>query len=510
MKKAIRLAVLAMCLVLVLGACGNNNGNNNGGNITPPANTNTNSGEAPSGDGELEEVNLNWAYLSPGPQRDLAEVQEAVNQITLDKINATVTLKPIDGDYNMKMDTAFAAGEDYDIVWTSSWNFYYVPNITKGAFYPMDDLLNEYAPELVKELPEYILEGGRVNGKIYGISNYQTVVNREGIVVLKEFADKYDLDVDSIKKLEDLEPFLAKVAENEPDMIPFGMSKSGSFQFLPNNMAFIEGDLGVRLDDPFKVINLKETDEYKEYLKMASEWYSNGYVNQDAPTLDNSGLDELVSTGKVVAYVNNSLTADAPQKLKLRNGGQDVEVIHLADAQTGSGSIQATMTAINAKSDNPERAMMFLNLLNTSPELYNLMVYGIEDKHYKKISDNKVEIIEDSGYKMITHDWVLGNTFNRYLHSDETPELRQAIQDENNSAYASPLLGFTFTRENVQNYITNITTVADSYHPKLNTGVLDGLELLPEYLEEMKDAGQPEVMAEIQKQLEAWKAENGK
>ena len=53
-----------------------------------------------------------------------------------------------------------------------------------------------------------------------------------------------------------------------------------------------------------------------------------------------------------------------------------------------------TMMAISTASKNPERAMMFLNLLNTDPYLMTLLNYGVEGVHYNLNSDKLVEFTD--------------------------------------------------------------------------------------------------------------------
>ena len=51
---------------------------------------------------------------------------------------------------------------------------------------------------------------------------------------------------------------------------------------------------------------------------------------------------------------------------------------------------------------------MLLNLLNTDKEIYNTLVWGVEGKHYKKVADNRIETIKDSGFQMGS-PWEFGN-----------------------------------------------------------------------------------------------------
>lgn len=52
------------------------------------------------------------------------------------------------------------------------------------------------------------------------------------------------------------------------------------------------------------------------------------------------------------------------------------------------------MLAISTTSEDPARAMMFINLLHTDPYLNNLLNYGIEGKHYLKVNENVIKPTE--------------------------------------------------------------------------------------------------------------------
>ena len=57
-------------------------------------------------------------------------------------------------------------------------------------------------------------------------------------------------------------------------------------------------------------------------------------------------------------------------------------MVSTTPAYVDTTSSQGAMMAISTASKNPERAMMFLNLLNTDPYLMTLLNYGIEGVHY--------------------------------------------------------------------------------------------------------------------------------
>ncbi|MCJ8011803.1 ABC transporter substrate-binding protein [Paenibacillus sp. KQZ6P-2] len=455
---------------------------------------------------ELPPVELVWNFpLSAIPQ-DLATVQEAVNKITKEKINATVKLQAYTfADYNQKMNTVVASGENYDIAWVANWNWDYLQNQSKGAFLELDDLIQKQAPDLMKSMPDFVWDAAKIQGKIYAIPNYQTVTKKEGFVIQKRFADKYKLDVNSIKKFEDIEPFLKQIKEGESaDVVPFLNDKTGRFSVMYQSQGLeaLNNVVGVELQNPDKPMNLFETPQYKHYLDVMRDWYTKGYINENAATLKNK--NDIISTGNAAVQFHSVLKPGGEMEAKAANGGNDVIYVPLTDAYASTGTVITTMQAISKNSKNPERAMMFINLLNTDKDLYNTICYGVEGKHYTKVSDNVIKVNKDAGY-VPNANWVFGNTFNAYLVEGMDPAVMDQTKKENETATKSALMGFKFDNTPVLAEIANIATVIDQYQPALDTGTVDPNTMLKEFQDKLKQAGIDKVTAEMAKQIEAWK-----
>jgi len=497
------LLVFTLLVLFVFSACSNNDTPNN------DANTENNvediNGDNTSNDEELEHVELVWHFPLPQIPQDIDKIEEAVNQITEEKINATIKLKAQSfGDYPEKMNFVAASGEKTDIIWTSNWSFNYVQNQAQGVFISLDELLEEYASEVLDNIPDFVWDATRIEGKIYGIPNYQTVTNREGFRIVKSIAEKYDVDLDSVKDpFEDIEPILQTIKENESDLFPLVTGGKGIFESLYRSLE-IEGinEFGtIRLDEPTEVFNVYESPEYKKYLDLIHNWYEKGLINEDAPTKDD--INEYLSAGRVATGYHHVSEPGAEAKAKNQYGGQDILIKHLTDPYTSTASGITTLQAISRTSENPERAMMFINLVNTDKELYNILAHGIEDVHYKKIEENVIEPIADSGYAPNSH-WVFGNIFNAYLTPDQDAETVEAVREENENAIPSPIIGFKFDPNPVTTQIANITTVIDQYQPGLNSGALNPDESLDEFLKALDNAGMDTVIEEMQNQLDEW------
>ena len=62
--------------------------------------------------------------------------------------------------------------------------------------------------------------GSQINGVNYGVPTDKEFAVNGGFVWNKDLADKYNLDMSSVESVEDLEPMLKVIKENEPNVIP--------------------------------------------------------------------------------------------------------------------------------------------------------------------------------------------------------------------------------------------------------------------------------------------------
>ncbi|WP_309123120.1 ABC transporter substrate-binding protein [Paenibacillus sp.] len=503
-KKATWSMMLALCTALAAGLAGCS-GSTTGTTDTPadkPADAAAPADDELPAAPELEPVELTWYYPQNQAHVDQALVNEAVNKITKEKINATIKLMPIDfGTYEQKLNTIVASNEAIDIIWTSGWLFSFPNNQRKGVFQPLDELLEKYGPNLYDSMEEKFWNDAKIDGQIYAVPNYQISASRAGLVLQKRFVDKYNLDLSTIKKMEDIEPFLKQIKENEPGIVPFGTTRGFYTAFIYG----IDPKVAVYKNDPTHTVLPEVTKEKRENFKLAHSWYSQGLINEDAATLKSAA--DAYNKGNTAVWFDFTGKPGSEVEFSAAIGGEEVVLHPLAKAVfTGAGS---TMNAISRTSKNPERAMMFLELVNTDKELYNLLVYGIEGKHYEKTTGNFIKTNPESGYFTNT-DWVFGNIRNEYLPEGAPADKLEQTAAINAEAEVSPYNGFVFNTDPVKTETANVKAVNDEYYAALATGTLDPEQYLPIYEEKLEKAGAEVIRAETQKQLNEWLAANGK
>lgn len=174
------------------------------------------------------------------------------------------------------------------------------------------------------------------------------------------------------------------------------------------------------------------------------------------------------------------------------------------------------MNSIPRTCPHPEQALQFLNLINSNEAIFNLLCHGIEGKHYIFTDRAKKLIGFPSGVTATNDkynpgtDWMFGNEQNGYYTDPNSVGIYTDIQQANTSATRSTAFGFSFDPTNVTTQIAQTTPIAGVVQTgSLNTALAYG-ELnpqdLPKYLAQIKQAGGDDIIAEAQKQIDAWKA----
>lgn len=503
MKKCKKLAGVLLAAVLLANVCGCNG---SGGSSAPPAEGGASTAES-GGESKGEYVKLKW-YFPMLAQTDQSTVFAEANKMLKEDLNLEVDFTPISfGDYNQKMQVNITADDSFDICFTSNTRADYLQNAARGAFVPLDDLLDKYAPRLKESIPQRVWDAARVDGKLYGVMNYQISAIANCLFFPKEIMEKYDFDYDNVEKLEDLEPYFDQILAQEPGVTPFAYQKATTnWGYLLSYYGFDElstrnvpGTIRID-DDTCTVVNQFETEEFKQHVELMRKWYEKGYFRKDAASVADWTSD--LKAMKYAAAFDGTFKPGGDSELSIKYG-YDIVTTQISDAVMSTSSIISTLQAISKNSQSPERAMEFLEYVNTDKEFYNMLCFGLEGVHYQKVADNRIELIGDGTYNPGIN-WVFATTFNSYCTPGQPDDVWEQTKEINDNAEASPLLGFAFNSQNVSAEIAQCKSVVDEYMPGLDSGSVDPAEYLPQFLEKLKASGVDKILEEMQKQVDAW------
>ena len=503
MKKLLTLALALLMLLSVFTGCAQKQ--NTDAAPDPGQSTTDETQDAAQPQEEIVKLKL---VTRCGSFADQDMVQEEMNKILREKIGVEIELGFIGlGEYDQNVQTMMAGGDDIDIVFTSNYANNYYTGVAKGAFLPLDDLLQEYAPQSYANVPEKFWDAIRVDGKIYGFINYQIIASETGFGLRQDLLEASGIDLESLEKPEDLEPFLEYAKNADPSVSPLEMSKTGMFEHLRSYYGLDQiGSTSmpgaVRFDDEtMTVINIFETDEFKEHLNLMRDWYLKGYTIADAATF--TSLPDQRKTGRIAACINPIKPGIEAEWAVSYNNPMAVKA--LSEPVATTTGCTNTMNAIMTTCKHPDKAMQFLELLNTDAELNNLLNFGIEGVHYNKVSDNQIELVADSGY-CPNRAWTFGTQFLSYYLPGQDTTIWDETKAMNEESISAPTLGFTFDPANVESQIAQCASVYEEFAPSLLTGSVDPNEVLPQFLDKLEKAGAADIIAEEQAQINAWLA----
>ena len=488
MKYGKRFAALLLSLTLLGSAAGCGSGRTKAGKEDP--------GVYPE-----DPYEINW-YINAKNQPDVEMVEAAVNEILKEKLNCTFKLNIMDSaQYSKKMSTMVSAGEYFDLAYTSSAVLTYADYVRSGAFFDMAPYIEQYMPKIKTMFDEKFFSTAYVDGMLGAIPCYKEYASQIGWIYRKDLAEKYSIDMSQYKTLEELEPVLAMIKENEPD-IEYPMEWDSSMlnqQILSYSMPSL--DCVIYLDEGVprsKIEIFPDTEEFKQLCATAHRFYQKGLVKPDALTATDA--KSRMSKGKTFAMIASL----KPGGVREAFPNTEVELDQEGVTPIIQNSAQSAMNGISATSKNPYRVMRFLELLYTDKELSNLIVHGIEGKHYTKLDENTIRIAENSGYDLSAQQWMLGNVYNNYLTEADDPDKYQKYQEFSQQGIYVPTNGFSPDLSAVELEKVSVSGVKAQYRNQAMLGTVDPETVIPEYIAKLKEAGIEKIIAEMQQQYDAY------
>ena len=513
-----RLALmLLLSLTLVLGACGA--AGNSATSASPSASASSASASTAAESSsaaatpKADPVELTVAFLVTGNvPADQAKVEEELSKITLEKVNATVKLLPINfGAAMQQYNLMLASGEKLDLMMT--FPFTYSSLVSQNHLQDIGGLVDQYGQGIKDALGKFYFNG-LIGGKIYGVNPITEGAGGAGICFRKDILDKYGIDPKSMETgLDGIEAALKTIKEKEPTAFPLGYSNQSQgiaeAYFMLTGVDRLTDSFGALMNyaQELKVVNMYETQEYKDFVYRMRDWYTKGYIMESIATAKED-QHSLMKAGKTYAYFTPTKPGIAQQE-SAQNG---YECVVPQFGKPFAFTSTLFLWVVPNACEHPDVAVKMLNEMYTNADLENLLSWGIKDVHYVDKGDGTIGFpdgIDDktSGY-FINTPWMMGNELLTHVWQGNSPDLWKQTKEFRESAVFSKAMGFTYDSANIKNEITELNNVYNQYKMALEAGVVDPEKTLPEFLDKLKKAGIDKVVAEKQAQLDKWAAEN--
>jgi len=465
--------------------------------------------EATSAPATQPSVELLYYYGGRESFTDLAMVEAAMSEMMQAQINATIKLNPIEfSSYQEKMNAKDAAGEKYDLCFTSNWANPYAVKVKNGVLADLTEALPQYAPKYYGGLNPAVWLGPMVRGQIFGAVNQQIFPAAFGPIVREDLAQKYGLDLTTVKKVEDMEAFNDQVLEGEGgEIIPsetmnFWWSTYWKIDLAPSYGAVYYDDEEIKLQ------HVWDMPEWKNCLELGRRWYEAGYM--DSEVVPDADKQAAVNAGKY-AYTFHRAKPGGGAERKAYTGRMYISTIIEDPCLLTTGNVISTLTGVNRQTASVEACVRYLEMVNTDKAFYNLLCKGIEGKHWVWVDKEKEVIAFPEGVTAETHpynpntDWEFGDQFNAYYVDPEQVGAWEETRALNDASVPSVLLGFALDTEPIKNEIAEITAAGAEFEDMMNS-LMDLETAVPAYVDALNNAGADQVLAEIQRQVDEWKA----
>lgn len=250
-----------------------------------------------------------------------------------------------------------------------------------------------------------------------------------------------------------------------------------------------------------QLVNLYETDFYREWLEYMRKWYLDGYIYPDSAVTTATSIG-LYREGILLSVAQ----VGRPFFLTEENLGTQAVPLRLSSIRQGRPGTNGIFWTIPVTSREPEAAMEFLNMMYGDERIINLLSWGISGRDY---------ILNDSGDPVsldsccyVNPFGIFGDQRKRYaVDYKQHREVLDAFAEK--AEYVNPeYAGFVFDSTELVQELLEIEQVESQYLKLLESGCVDLDTAYPEFIQKLYDAGLQQVMDEKQRQFDAWLLDN--
>ena len=462
-----------------------------------------------TGDDEIYKVTM--AYIGD-EYPDEPKVLEEINKILREDINMELDLVALNwGSYTNELMLMLSGNEKLDIIPIIVQNS--AGYVNSGQVVDLTDLIDQYGTNIKEHIAEEFLHTPNIDGFVYGVTTKREWITEIGIMMRTDILEEVGFTEADINSLDDLDKVYEAVYAKYPTMTMLGGSQGGTPGFRWEVTDPLTDNFGALMDkgQSLEVVNPYETDEFVEFAEKMYEWNQKGYISKDCATTTEPVFSQ-VQAGKTFSYFT-PLKAGGVQENEISTGRKLSAAPLFGAPYITSYSINFNSWGIAQNSQNKEKAFQCLDYIYGSPEIMNLINWGIEGEHYVYVDKENNIIGYPEGVDIsnktygLNIGWELPNQFIAAIWEGNEPDVWEQTQKDIDRATRSLALGFTYDTSAVANELTALSNVKNEYFDAIGSGSADPSDILPRFNEALKRAGLETVMAHKQQQLDEWLAD---
>ncbi len=331
-----------------------------------------------------------------------------------------------------------SSGLTYDLIsWPSDATADMVKLYSSGYLTAIDDY-ESVAPDAFGQVPEDVWRTVRQDGATIALPSVSTTTGNTGMGIRADYLEKVGKEMP--ETFEEFKNVLIAFRDGDPDgngvndTIPLG----GAIPFqqtIEMFRAFNGITAEYDVDENGKVFYSLDTEKGRRMVAMMNEFYAEGLVDREAPTMNRDLYLQRVTNGNVACapmwwWIKRQTDNSFAKSLGLESAEEspmkwidpiftnvDGEPLRFAPVQASDHVI------IFPAGGNTEEAMKFLNLLVTEP-VNEYMVFGKEGEHWERNQDGsrkKLPLYDEESYRWHYCDGLLYDA-QIMQESDGSPE----------------------------------------------------------------------------------------
>jgi ABC-type glycerol-3-phosphate transport system substrate-binding protein len=471
---------------------------------------------------DLTQQKTIYLYMVGDPAKDIDEIMDIANrQYFKPLINTEVILTFISwAELADKYPLVLASGEEIDIIHAAPWNNY-EQEAAKGSFLALtDQFIQEWMPATWASQPRISWYQARSGGKVYAVPAADINVEYKFPVIRDDLRIKHGLP--DLRNWDDLRNYVYTIAARETGIQAYAAPASTielMWTYLEaQNVKWSSGpiyyvwDIGNKKEAaPGDIYFLYDSPWYKQYALEMADWAAHNVWSRNVMNNTIPQRDSFVQGRSATMYWNGSVF-DAGKELA-GNGVGTPAYYDLSPATPSSAEVYSNnMFAIASASRNSERAALVLDIMKNNLALQNLLMSGIEGRHYVMTGENEAtDGPEAADYPWDNWTWALRHPgrIQRAYASDTDPR-RIEMEDAFAAKLWEPLMdGFRVDSSGFSTEWTVISSLIEEYNNSFQCGVFGSQTSAKydEFVAKLKAAGIDKVTQAFKTQYAAFLAE---
>jgi putative aldouronate transport system substrate-binding protein len=431
-----------------------------------------------------------------------------------------------------KYPALYAAGSDFTMAFDAPW--YQMATLRdQGALAPLEDLVEQYGPQLKEAITETIYDANFMNGHLYGVPAAYYYGQTGGVMLREDLRQQYGAELPTSEAgWPSLESFLQAVLDNEPDMIPFVNIPTQSM------IGYVRGRKGwnppgldntgvgiPNIEEGFVFIEEEDHPASVENAEILRSWWEKGYINKtDMPTSGTSQNSQIdyIYPGRAASCVENEPDykwVDQTKQMKASFPDASLFGVDMTGQRAGIKGLGVLkqfnfiVFNVNAPEEQKVAGIQFFNWLAGSQDNLDLWLMGIDGVNYIKEDNMRFSEVEGvDATRNYRRQWYVSGMSGRFqrLPVDLPKEAEETIGFLTNpdNFIFNPHEGFEPDTKALELDIAKLNAVYLEAVHGLASGQLPTDEARAQMKSMLDGAGRQEFKQKLQAQLDEYIAAN--